>query len=72
MVFNIFFIKGMLFILYLVCDLFYCGKFLFFFVIEMVFIKCDLSVKKDKLIKNGINNENNICYVLYSMWIVRE
>ena len=70
--FNTLSTKGMSFISHLVHDSFYRGKFSPSFVIEMVLTKRDLSAKKDKLIKNGTNNENNTCYVLYSTWIVRE
>ena len=62
----------MSFILHLVGDPFYRGKFSLSFVIEIVLTKRDLSVKKDKLIKNGTNNENNTCYVFCSTWITRE
>ena len=62
----------MSFISHLVGESFYRGKFSPSFVIEMVLTKRDLSVKKDKLIKNGANNENNTCYVFCSTWITRE
>ena len=64
--------KGMSFISHLVGDSFCRGKFSSSFVIKMVLTKRNLSARKDKLIKNGTNNENNTCYVLYSTWIVRE
>ena len=71
-VFNTCSTKGMSFISHLVRESFYRGKFSPPFVIEIQSTKPDLSVKKDKLIKNETNNEKNTCYVFCSTWIITE